>query len=81
MNDIQRNEKITLAPTLFGRGLLNAKHAFLYAHLLDDFRKNNPEIAPDDESVKYAYTHHVQLEEKRALNTIRKGFFKKANIE
>ena len=47
--------RIELDPLSYGRGILNAQHAFLYARALHDLRQGNISLRANDISVKETY--------------------------
>ncbi len=68
------NGKVRLDPTVYGKGILNAPHAMLYAKILRAMRqmKNNPDLAPNDPSVIAEYQKAVSQEEAKAAQKILK---------
>jgi ankyrin repeat protein len=77
--ELQPDGKVLLDPTKYGKGILNAKHAYLYAKILNS-KRMEAAVMHDDEAfvsadspiVKQAFADAVQLEEKQAGRVITK---------
>ncbi len=64
------SNRIKLDPRFYGKGLLNANHAMVYAEILNAARKNNPTLQANAPTVIAKYKKYVEIEEKFAARKI-----------
>lgn len=68
-----------LDPYSYGKGILNAKHAYMYAAALNALRLSYSTLLPDDERVKKAYWSLIEQETAAANDRI-KRLLKKSHV-